>query len=70
LSFSVVIGDLDIERIAVVEAKADTPLVVDPDRMLTSAVASQSFRLGHGARWPDVSTPASIPLCGVDCGDG
>jgi hypothetical protein len=40
---SAIVRDLNIEGIAVAEAKADTPLVIDPDRMLSSAVAFQGF---------------------------
>jgi hypothetical protein len=40
----VIVGDLDIEGIAVVEAKAATALVIDPDRMLSRALAFQGFK--------------------------
>jgi hypothetical protein len=43
-----IIGDFDIERIAVHEAKAHTPLIVDPDRMLASPVAFQQLKT---VRW-------------------
>jgi hypothetical protein len=41
---SVVIYDLYIERVAVDKAKADTPLVIDPDRMPSCTVAFQQFK--------------------------
>jgi|SRR5579872_742599 len=41
---SVIVSDLNIERIAVEKAKADTPLVIDPDRMLSCSVVFQSFQ--------------------------
>jgi len=36
---SVVVGDLDLVGVAVLEAEADTPLVVHRDRVLTLALA-------------------------------
>jgi hypothetical protein len=41
---SVVISDLNVKDIAVAEAKANAPLVVDPDGMLSGAVALQRFQ--------------------------
>jgi hypothetical protein len=40
----VIVGDFNIEGVAVAEMKANAPLVIDPDRMLSSAVASQGFK--------------------------
>lgn len=36
-----IIGDLDIERIAVAKPEADSPLVVDSDTPLPGAIAAQ-----------------------------
>jgi hypothetical protein len=41
-----VIHNLDFVGVAVGETKADTPLVIDPDRMPAGAVASQRFKGG------------------------
>ena len=38
-----VIGNLDIECVAVGKAKAEAPLIVDPDRMPAGAVACERF---------------------------
>jgi hypothetical protein len=40
----VVIGDFDIVRIAIRKDKAHTVLVIDPDTMLTLAVALERFQ--------------------------
>jgi hypothetical protein len=39
-----IISDLDIECLTIGEAKADTPLIIDPDRMLTDAIALQGLK--------------------------
>jgi hypothetical protein len=39
----VIVADFDIKGIAVAEAKAQTPLIVDPDRVLADAIACQGF---------------------------
>ena len=44
-----VVDDLHVVRVAVAPAKADSPLVVDPDAVLTSAFASK--RLQAISRW-------------------
>ncbi len=36
-----IVGDLDIERLAVAIAEADSPLVVDPDAPLPGAIPAQ-----------------------------
>jgi hypothetical protein len=38
-----IVGYFDIERVAISKAKAYAPLIVDPDRMLASAIALQCF---------------------------
>jgi len=39
-----IIDDLYIEGVAIAKAKADTPLVVDPYRMLSRAVVFQGLQ--------------------------
>jgi len=57
-----IVDDLDIECIAMGKAKADSPLFVDPDRMLPSTVASQRFK-SIGRRQPQIFDPGcSIQL--------
>jgi hypothetical protein len=41
---SVVVDDFNIKSISIFPAKTDTPLVIDPDTMLPSSVASESFQ--------------------------
>jgi hypothetical protein len=43
-----IIGDLDVIGSAVPPREADTPLVVDPDRVLTFSAAAQGFELIPG----------------------
>ena len=38
------IGDLYIEGVAIAKAKADTPLIIDPNRMLSRAVVFQGLQ--------------------------
>jgi len=40
----VIIGNLDIECVAVIEAKANPPLVIDPDAPLPAAIMTQRFQ--------------------------
>jgi len=40
-NLSVIVHDLDIERIAMVPAKADAPLIVDPNAVLTGAIPDE-----------------------------
>jgi len=42
--FSVIIGNLDIECVAVIEAKANPPLVIDADALLPAAIMTQTFQ--------------------------
>jgi len=39
----VIVGYLDVVRIAILEAKADPPLVVDADRVLTLSISTQGM---------------------------
>jgi hypothetical protein len=39
-----VIDDFDIRRSSFIPDKADSPLIVDPDRILSNAVASQRLK--------------------------
>src|SRR6516225_543020 len=41
---SMIIYDLNIKRVAFLEAKTDAPLIVDADAPLTFAVATQGFQ--------------------------
>ena len=45
-----VIGDLNIECIAILESKTYAPLIVDPDRMLTLSVPLKLVKLVSGRR--------------------
>jgi hypothetical protein len=38
-----IIRDLDIEGVAVGKSEADTPLIVDPNRMLARSIAFECF---------------------------
>jgi hypothetical protein len=40
----VIVHDLDVVSIAVSPAEADPPLIVDPDAVLSSTVAAESFQ--------------------------
>jgi hypothetical protein len=40
----VVVDYLDVQRIAIFPAKADAPLIVDPDAVLSFSAASQGFQ--------------------------
>jgi hypothetical protein len=40
-----IINDLDIERVSVLPLEADAPLLIDPDAVLTLAIAFQRFQL-------------------------
>ena len=39
-----IIHDFDVMRLALYPAKADAPLVIDPDRVLPRAIATQSLQ--------------------------
>jgi hypothetical protein len=48
----VIVADFDIKGVAVAEAKAQTPLTIDPDRVLADAVACQGYTLQSAAPLP------------------
>jgi len=48
------IGDLNIECIAILESQTYAPLIVDPDRVLTLSVPLKLVKpISRGARAPD-----------------
>jgi hypothetical protein len=49
-SLSMIIGDFNIECIPILESKAYTPLIVDPDRVLTLSVPVKLVKLVSGRR--------------------
>jgi len=51
-----IVGDLDIERVAVEKAKAYAPLIIDPDRMLAGAIALQCFEPIRQVKFPIPTT--------------
>jgi hypothetical protein len=40
----VVVDDLNLERVAIAPDETNAPLVIDPDAVLTSAIAGQCFQ--------------------------
>jgi hypothetical protein len=56
-----VINDLDVISFAISPAKADPPLIVDPNAVLTPTVAVQFFESVAGRHFEIVE-----PLCGID----
>jgi len=49
----VIVGDFNVERVGLAPHKAYSPLVVDPDTVLTLAVAAKFFQSVSG-RNPDI----------------
>ena len=56
-----IINDLDVIRIAILPTKADAPLIVDPNTVLASAIASEFLQ-------PITWRHAEVleELCGID----
>jgi len=61
-SFSVIIDDLDVVRIAVEPAEADPPLVIHPDAVLPTAIAFQSLQMVAGGNFQIVEPLGSVHL--------
>jgi len=40
----VIVDDLDVERVAVIPAEADPPLIIDSDAMLTLPISREFFQ--------------------------
>lgn len=55
-----IIGDLDVIRIALFPSKADPPLGVDPDAVLTLAVPLERFQVV--SRWRHQVLQRSCPM--------
>jgi hypothetical protein len=62
-----VIHNLDFVGVAVGETKADTPLVIDPDRMPAGAVASQRFKSVRGRQPQIINSGSRIQLPQPHC---
>jgi hypothetical protein len=43
----VIVDDFDIVAMALTPDKTDSPLIIDPNRVLPFPIASQCFQLGH-----------------------
>src|SRR5262249_52422735 len=41
---SMVVGNLNVEHVALGKSKTDAPLIVDPNRVLTGAISPQFFQ--------------------------
>ena len=59
---SVVIDNFDVVGISVLKAKADAPLVVDPDAIRTTSIALQSFKLISRRRIQGIERTSSVEL--------
>ncbi len=62
-SSSVVVHDLDIMRSAVFPVEAQTPLVIDPNAELTSAIAPEAFQAIPRRGAQEFQGLGSVQLC-------
>jgi hypothetical protein len=58
----VIIDDFHFVTIAVTPHKTDSPLIVDPNRVLTSTLASQCFQLISGRRRQNMQLRCGVKL--------
>jgi hypothetical protein len=61
--FSVIINDLNVKRIAVLEAKADSPLVIDADAMLPEAIMLERLQVIRRWQAQILKARSRIQLC-------
>jgi hypothetical protein len=61
--FSVIINDLNVKGIAVLEAKADSPLVIDADAVLSEAVMLERLQMIRRRQAQILKTSGGIQLC-------
>jgi hypothetical protein len=59
----VVVHDLDVVRVTIAPGKADAPLVIDANTMLTAAIAAQRFEPvpRRGSRIPQFRGAIELP---------
>ena len=57
-----IVDDFHVVAMAITPNKTDSPLIVDPNRVLPFAIASQSFQLISGRRRQNVQLRGGVKL--------